>query len=411
MDDQLCMLPYYKKHICQLHEMLKGLDPESTDMKPLLGIQNYLISRIIDTERKLFRSKTQLGQFKSDLRRRGNSKLESHSLKNSITTLNRRVLGYKFLLYTWRCFGDGIACKYISKWNLKRFLYEGSSPDVKQKSGNIGGKEGFKPELELMNNALANGVPAVLCDLTNILRHGDLCLLGDNDPVVIEVKSSQNTNRRTERQYEELQKIDNYLNNDFGDVGGFRHMRRETLESDERNYFGQINQIANAALAGGTHYISPEAGIHYFAVHTGAKYDFGEELSEIGEPILFMLNEKKTNQQWDNFYPFVLSILNSSTLYAFLTGRIYLFVVLDGASIKYATESLGYASTIALDNDYVLSLDKLDDKGMSLGTFALSYHIFSRVAFDFTSFDWLIRTQIQMNERLIESIESGEISA
>jgi hypothetical protein len=39
-------------------------------------------------------------------------------------------------------------------------------------------------------------VPALLVDLTNTIRHGDICLMGESDPCLIEMKASKNLDSR-----------------------------------------------------------------------------------------------------------------------------------------------------------------------------------------------------------------------
>ena len=47
-------------------------------------------------------------------------------------------------------------------------------------------------ELVLLDSALKHNVPALLVDLTNTIRHGDVCLMGESDPYLIEAKASKN---------------------------------------------------------------------------------------------------------------------------------------------------------------------------------------------------------------------------
>ncbi|OOE48798.1 hypothetical protein BZG11_13755, partial [Salinivibrio kushneri] len=210
------MLKYYKRHIFTLKDMLDEIDPSSNDFTPLLEAQKYILDRILDTELRISKKKAELRELKKSLRANRNGKERSIEIKSKISNVNESLAGYKFLLYVWRCFGDGIVFKYIRKWNLKRLLFEVDSPEIKQKSGFIGGKEGIEEEWKVVMSAVDHNVPAVLCDITNSIRHGDVCLLGASDPHVIEVKSSQNSNKRVKRQIESIEKIHCYFENDLG---------------------------------------------------------------------------------------------------------------------------------------------------------------------------------------------------
>jgi len=129
-------------------------------------------------------------------------------------------------------------------------MYENDSPNVKQNSGFIGGKKGIAREFSLVLAAQKYGVPAILSDLTNTIRHGDVCLLGADDPHLIEVKSSQNINKRTERQIESIKNIHGYLDSDVGNVSGFKGMKRVSLEYDEIHFNDVINKAIETALSG-----------------------------------------------------------------------------------------------------------------------------------------------------------------
>jgi len=41
----------------------------------------------------------------------------------------------------------------------------------------------------MLDLAMKHNVPALLADLTNSVRHGDICLMGGSDPYLLEVKA------------------------------------------------------------------------------------------------------------------------------------------------------------------------------------------------------------------------------
>ena len=173
MDSDLILVKHYRRHIVILKNKLDSIDPESSNLQPLLEFQSYLIKQIVRDEKRLSIRKNELMALKRDLRGKRLGKRESKVLKGLIKRRKESIAGNKYLLYLWRCFGDGLVFKFISKWNLKRFLYEADSAEIKQKSGSIHGKDGLEQELDLLMDAIKSNVPAVLCDLTNVIRHGD----------------------------------------------------------------------------------------------------------------------------------------------------------------------------------------------------------------------------------------------
>jgi hypothetical protein len=83
-----------------------------------------------------------------------------------------------------------------SKYAL-RHLYYDADYNMKEGAGFMTGKAGARREWKLLNMGIRMGVPVVLADVTNIVRHGDLCALAGEDPIPIEVKSIKNRNART----------------------------------------------------------------------------------------------------------------------------------------------------------------------------------------------------------------------
>ncbi|MBL3827215.1 MULTISPECIES: hypothetical protein [unclassified Marinobacter] len=403
-DENLCMLRYYKRHVCQLKKMLNDLDPGASDLRPLAEIQGYLIDRVVDIEAKVSKQQALRKSLKSKLREKGTSKAKSSAIKERITSCNARISGYKFLLYLWRCFRDGIANKYVSKWNLKRFFYNHDSSEMKPAPGYIGGKKGIRAERNLLQEALSNNVPALLCDLTNIIRHGDVCLLGATDPFVIEVKSSANRNKRTDRQLLAIKTIHQYLEEDVGSVGGFPGIQRQPLPLKERHHNWAINYVAVEAADGRPSRISPEEGVFYIGVPTQEEVNIEQLFEGVDEPMLFMLNHDKTEQLWGNYYPFTLSLLEPETLYAFLSGTIFLLVVISQSSLRARANASGFDLNVVMANNIGFELFNRASMFNNELPYAASEHFVGRLAFEFLSLDWFFESERLMINDLEEQM-------
>jgi len=385
--------------------MLNELDPEATDLRPLAQIQDYLIDRVVDTETKVSKQQALRKSLKSELKKKGASKEQSAEIKEQIASCDARISGYKFLLYVWRCFGDGIANKYVSKWNLKRLFYAHDSAEMKQAPGYLGGKKGIRAERHLMQEALSYNVPALLCDLTNIIRHGDVCLLGASDPFVIEVKSSTNRNKRIERQMLAISTIHEYLENDVGNVGGVPGMRRQSLPVEERHHNSAINHVAAEAANGRPSRISPEEGLFYIGVPAQNSADYDELFEGIEEPILFMLNHDKTEQLWGNYYPFTLSLLEPETLYAFLSGAIYLLVLISRPSLHVRAGAACFDLNVVMANNVGFELLNRESSFNKEVPYVVSEHFVGRLAFEFLSLDWFFESERLMINDMEEQMK------
>lgn len=404
-EENLSMLRYYKRHVIQLKKMLNELKPEATDLRPLAQIQDYLIARLVDTEAKISKQQALRKSLKSELRKKGATKEQSAKIKEQIASCDAKISGYKFLLYVWRCFGDGVANKYVSKWNLKRLFYAHDSAEVKQAPGYFGGKKGIRAEKHLMQEALSHNVPALLCDLTNIIRHGDVCLLGASDPFVIEVKSSTNRNKRIERQILAISTIHEYLENDMGNIGGVPGMQRQALPVKERHHNSAINHVAVEAANGRPSRISPEEGLFYIGVPTQSSADYDELFEGIEEPIIFMLNHDKTEQLWGNYYPFTLALIEPEILYAFLNGSIYLLVVMSRSSLRLRADAASFHLNVIMGNNIGFELLNRESSFNHEVPYIISEHFVGRLAFEFLSLEWFFESERLMINDMEEQMK------
>jgi len=404
MDSDLSLIKYYRRRILTLKNKLDNIDAESPDLQPLLELQIYLFKQITRDEERLERRKDELANLKRSLRSKGLEKRDSRHLKELINKRKEAVAGNKYLLYLWRCFGDGITFKFISKWNLKRFLYEVDSPKIKQKAGNIHGKDGIAQELALLIDAIKNNAPAILCDLTNVIRHGDLCLLGASDPVVIEVKSSNNRNKRVERQLESINKLHKYLEEDVGDVGGVEGMRRVELHGEERHHGEAFNKALDLSKDLPYAKLSPEKGLYYIALNSEHEKDFNEVFKDIDSPIIYMLNQAKTEQRWDNYYPFVLSIKDPVNLYRFIAGEVYALVAISLPTLKEMASDIGY--DLAFENGAFIFSKPVTGCNEPFRAI-VSEHFSGRLGLEFITLEWFF----QHENKLLEDMESKLIEA
>lgn len=402
MDSDLSLIKYYRRRILNFKCKLDDINPESPDLHPLIEFQFYLIKQIIRDEKRLKRRKDELVSLKRGLRSKDLGKMESTALKELIERRKETIAGNKYTLYLWRCFGDGLVFKFISKWNLKRFLYEANSPEIKQKSGYIHGKDGIEQELYLLTNAIENNVPAVLCDLTNVIRHGDLCLLGDSDPVVIEVKSSKNRNKRVDRQLESINKLQKYLEEDVGDVAGVEGMRRVELHIEDRHHGEVFNKALDLSKDRPYAKLNPEKGLYYIALNTELEKDFHEVFEGIENPILYMLNQAKTEQRWDNYYPFVLSIKDPINLYRFIAGEVYVLVAVSCIALKEMASDIGYDLAISdSQNEAFIFSKPLADCDEPFRAI-VSKHFSGRLGLEFMTLEWFFEHQ----NKLLGDIEA-----
>jgi len=288
-------------------------------------------------------------------------KLPNETTKGRLVYLRRRIDGFRKCAYIWRCFGDSIAFLYMDKFALKHTFFSTESTNAKQQAGFIIDKQGLSSELAALELALEQNVPALLVDLTNTIRHGDLCLMGEPDPHLIEVKSSRKVDRRGKRQLRNLGKIQTFYEKDaVKEFRGFREVRRETYDIPEHTYTKELNDCIIAAVENGCAICQPEHGLYYAVATKNARNpNLDPIFKSIGStaPWVFLLNQAKTDRSWAPYLPFILSIMNRDHLWDFIQGNIVILVVIDVEVFCQIALERGYdASFHEEDADYPLHI-------------------------------------------------------
>ena len=259
------------------------------DLASLKSLQQLLFREIIRTEKKIRQHKAEL---------RGVQENGGERAPKRSSYLKNRIEGYRECAYVWRCFGDAIAFLYMDKHALKQVFYNVDNLKPRNDAGFLAGKEGAANEIAYLEYALEKEVPALLTDLTNTIRHGDVCLMGRPDPYLIEVKTSGGLDRRGRRQRDNLEKLHKFFETDRAE--GLRglpgEIRRQEHQTPERNYVEEMNDCIDDALKTGFAMREPEPGVHYIAVT-----DEAPSADEILRPLklkapwIFFLNGAKSN--------------------------------------------------------------------------------------------------------------------
>jgi hypothetical protein len=399
------MIKNNKRHIYALGERIEKLKNDSNNYDLLIETQVYILKRILVTEKRKTKCRMDIAKLKRQLRRDRLPKDKAAAIKKQISCLELKIEQYQWLLYIWRCFGDAIAYIYMDKWAIKPFMYNASDTNIKQTAGYISGKKGLYHEFAVVLDAKKHNVPALLNDLTNTFRHGDVCLMGESDPYVIEVKSSENRNKRNERQYDSIATIHNYLKNDGAAyVRGMPNCVRLPVSVTEVNYISLVNEMLAEAMLQGISCREPEFGIRYCVIH--ARYDLNKLdnlFMDLISPMVFMLNEAKNDQVWDCYYPFVLSIQSHKHLYSFLKGDLFLMVIFDINKMITTALKDGIALTPLDEDSYTLQAKEISLNPKDAFLFKISDHLIRRVAFEFISWDWVFKWINRMGKNMKSS--------
>jgi hypothetical protein len=329
------MLGYRKRIFSQACGFLHTLRNEPANLGALKQFQQLLLGEIVRTEIKI-------RDLKKEMRAFPDSNEEDSARR--IEALARRLEGYRHRAYIWRCFGDGIAYLYMDKYALKQTYYNTDTPSVKQDAGFITGKTGIAQEIRVLEEALRQGVPALLTDLTNTIRHGDVCLMDGSDPFLIEVKTTKKLDSRGKQQRHRVRKLHDFFATDRAEgFRGYSHVRRESHALPEQDYVEQLNACIVKAKLDGFAACQPERGVCYI-VETRLNTKLAEFLPSLRfvAPWFCFLNELKNTRSWAPYRPFVLTIEREADLWGFIRGEILITIVVDINVLCEIASGLGY---------------------------------------------------------------------
>jgi hypothetical protein len=390
------MIGYRKRSFTRAHGLLAALRANQDDLVSLLAVQQLLFSEIVRTEKKIRALKAEL---------KGIQQTGGHiSLKRS-HYLKTRIEKVRQVTYVWRCFGDALAFLYMDRFALKQSFYSTEKPTPKQEAGFMTDKLGLPNEIALLEECLEHGIPALLADLTNSIRHGDVCLMSGPDPLMIEVKSSKDLNRRGKRQKRALEKLRSFFETDKAtELRGFANVRRASFEGIERAYVKELNACIADARKNGSAVLKPESGLTYIVAVAGHKGRVVDSLhaTRPTAPWVFILNEFKNNREWAPYVPFTLSLEAHDDLWDFISGDLYIIVIMEtGALLKVASDYGCKATLDPLNVDYPYSvkIPGIDEP------FRISSPMLARIGIEFVSPEGLLRASIDTMKHVLDTIK------
>ena len=190
----------------------------------------------------------------------------------------------------------------------------------KETSGYISGKSGLAVEEKYLRLFFQQGHIAVLNDITNSLRFGDVTVVGEGvPPVIVEIKSSNNRSDRVERQSQKADELVDYLNTGQTKKGQMSIHRRRSI-TDFRDHVEELNNLLDLAVSGGHVFAKIEEGLFYYIETNENESDLALIIkSNIpNPPITYHLNSLKYS--CTGYSPFALSICRPESLFNFYRG-------------------------------------------------------------------------------------------
>ena len=389
------ILARYEPAIRSLHGAALAVNRRPSDYAAALELQLSVLRKLKYLERRIHTQKEHRRQLRSQLKEKRTvplSKAAAGRLKARIRQCEHTQREYQFLAGLVKTFCDAVAFTYLDKWDIKPLAFRPSS-------GHLNGKIGLQFELRVLRGLLRQGQAAVLNDLTNCLRYGDITIASPAGPLPIELKSGKSEGARGRAQAARIQHIRDYFNTDrtnslYGLEGEFV---RFAPESHEVNYLKEISVLLKRALATGDATTTPESGLVY-AVHVIGKgrdaEGFIELLSRrtkhfVGQPLLFLLNEDKLGNP--AYLPRPLAIRDETAFWRYLCGEIQIFVVMDTGYVEALRKRSGLTCSWIFSRDRMFEISP-EGAAPERERLIVSAPFFLRIAYEFLSLEWFLRT-------------------
>ncbi|GAA0090913.1 hypothetical protein UT300009_09400 [Paraclostridium bifermentans] len=354
-------------------------------------IQMILLKNIIEIESEIRTIKVKIEDNKKKCR----EKIDSNDIRRELSIeskeLKELIIYYKESIKKFSEIGDSIAFGYFNKYDLKNFRY-------KQSSGFISGKEGLQNELNTLKSFFESGKFAILNDINNSLRYGDITVEEGGLLKLIEVKSSSNKNNRIIRQQKAIEQHMEIINNDCIEnfLGTEKTFKRLYTKSNEVNYYKELEHLIDKAINNGSVTHEIEKGLIYVIEYKPSEFKGLECIvKNFDEPTVFFINSMKYINE--NYTPFPMIIKNNDYLMEFYEGNLLITVVVDLSIIRKKLNEKGCTLKFNRDKGFEISF-KLKGEYANI---VCSSHFICRIGREFLSLNWFINEM----ENVIESIK------
>jgi len=396
------MYGYYKKSLLKLAHLQRELQENPlTNKHKCLLVQEEVLTIILRIETKIRDRRRLVRELRRCLslgRESVIDKAEAKRIKAAISWHVNRVKEYQLLLITFRTIVDGLAFIYFDKWDIKPL-------SMKERSGFISGKAGLDFELRILRLAFSSKHIAILNDLTNCLRYGDIAILANGRKLFVEAKSGRSGNARVQRQKSELENIAEYLTSGKSDklraIEGIEgEFTRIAIHSPEVDHRGRLNSIISRARGSADKCCMEEIepGLYYGATYVADRKVLSTLIDKPqGSVIISSINELKYSGQ--GYYPFSLSIYDPEDWYDFYSGSLMLIVAVETRVIEDKLSRYGISVRITGEwNRFPIELTDIE-AGTGSYKSLVGGHFFGRLFYEFLSLDWVLDELIYLYQQ------------
>jgi len=253
--------------LCQLHRELHRIRRLKRNRAvDCYRFQRRVLSIITSAEKRIRRYREEIRAERQRLATASAARLsraEAQRSKRRIARYHDSIEDARWSIATARSLADGLAFVVLPQWDIKPLSW-------KEPAGFLSGKEGLRPEWQVLRSvALKQKRVAILNDLTNCLRHGDLTLAA-SPPVLVEIKSGVGATDRDRRQHQRANEVAEYLRADVAHNWRGTGVTIERIEQivPERHHRRVLPALISDARQCGLALRRVESGTYYIAVGT-----------------------------------------------------------------------------------------------------------------------------------------------
>ncbi|HMF85866.1 MAG TPA: hypothetical protein VK598_05895 [Nitrospiraceae bacterium] len=379
-----------KRFLHRQFSRLKRVARRPCDHKTSLSLQDQLIEKITFVEKQIRSQRRIIATLRQSLASPNlgaHAREESRSLKQRISWAESRINEYQLLRCICLDIGDGLAFTFLDKFDITPMAF-------KCAPGFISCKKGSRLERQYLKKCFQEGKMAILNDLTNCLRYGDVTIFEDSKVIFAEVKTGERLGKRGTRQLKNLDELVNYLRDDTTIAefdGQTVPMKRVALAAPEAHHREALNRLIAHSVKAGSSYIEAEEGLYYI-VERSNHFLLPEVTAKVkGQSLVANINAFKHNNV--AFYPFTLSLQDPKSLYDFYTGEFVLIVVVDSARLCGLLEPHNLSIELLHDEDWACSITKNihpDASADEIMGVKVGVHFWTRLPVEFMSLEWFV---------------------
>ena len=388
------------KAFSQLVGIIREIEMNPDDLESVKKLNIRILGLVQHSEEAIARHKKSRKKLNSQLKTQRGDKKSSNAIRTKIKRVISYIKAQRDQIYIWKCFGDALVYIYLDSFSVKHAFFDTEDYDEKQDAGITLGKSGLYQEIGCLLAAIEHGVPAVLCDLTNIIRYGDVCLLGDSDPYLIEVKTSPNLNQRGRRQQAKLKRLHEFIESDRAeDFRGHQGPTiRVSIEKEPTYHLAALNECLTIAKKEDWAVRKPEKGVTYIAISGNGDVIAALDSLDVTSPEVYDLNSYKNGHAWAPFSSFLLSIRNPEHALDFIEGRLYIIVVIEPHHICELMQQDGWEIRYRPGELHPIQFLHRETAAFS----AVSSQIIARCAFEFMSLAGVVEVGKPRLEQMME---------